>query len=100
MTDKMDSMSPGERKGFVWKRTHSVGIGDSMPKRFSNRNHKLEDESTGEIVAVYSDNGVGSSKKCGKLQINVDYGKDFDTMVLITGLSILEKERRRRKSAG
>jgi hypothetical protein len=34
-------------------------------------------------MAVYSDNGVGSFKKCGKFQINMDYGKDFDTLVLI-----------------
>jgi len=97
--DRMALTSPGKRKGFVWKRTHSVGVGDSTPNLFSTRNRKLEDESTGEIVAVYSDNGVGSFKKCGKFQINVDYGKDFDTMVLITGLSLLEKGRRRRNSA-
>jgi hypothetical protein len=48
---------------------------------------------------VYTDNGVRTSKKCGNLQINVDYGKDFDTMVLITGLSLLEKERRRVEDA-
>jgi hypothetical protein len=99
-TDKTAVTSHGERKGFVWKRTHSVGIGDSMPRWLSARNFKLEDESTRKIIAVYSDNGAKSFNKCGKFQIDVDFGKDFDTMVLITGLALLEKERRRRQSGG
>jgi hypothetical protein len=86
----------GERKAFLWKRTHHVGIGNSMPSMLSERNFKLEDAQTGELIAVYADNGIKSFKKCGKFQINVDYGSDFDSMVLITGLALLEKERRRK----
>ncbi|OJJ41203.1 hypothetical protein ASPWEDRAFT_34701 [Aspergillus wentii DTO 134E9] len=90
-----------ERRSFLWKRTHSVGVEESMPAKLSQRNFKLVDERTGELLAVYANNGAKSWKKAGKLQINKDFGRDWDTMVLLTGLSLLEKERRRsRNSSG
>lgn len=88
----------GERQAFIWKRTSSVGIGDEKPSRLSTKNFKLQDERSGEVVAVYLNNGVKSWEKAGKFQIHVDYGVMFDTVVLITGLGLLEKERRRQRS--
>lgn len=93
-----NTVNNGERRAFVWKRTNTVGIGDEKPSKLSSRNFKLQDEQTGELVAVYLNNGTKSWKKSGKFQINVDYGPVFDTMVFITGLSLLEKERRRARS--
>jgi hypothetical protein len=87
----------GIRKAFVWKRTNHTPIGDDMPAMLSTKNFKLIDEQTEELVAVYVNNGVKSWEKCGKFQINVNYGAQFDVMVLITGLSLLEKERRRER---
>ncbi|KAJ5086550.1 hypothetical protein NUU61_007857 [Penicillium alfredii] len=84
----------GERRAFVWKRTNSVGIGGKRRRG----NFKLLDECSGELVAVYLNNGAKSWSKCGKFQINVDYGGVFDTVVFITGLALLEKERRRARS--
>lgn len=87
----------GIRKAFVWKRTNHTPIGDDKPSMLSTKNFKLIDEETEELVAVYVNNGVKSWDKCGKFQINVDYGAQFDVTVLITGLSLLEKERRRER---
>src|SRR5205823_5635429 len=90
-----------ERKAFLWKRTHSIGVGDSMPTKLSMRNFKLVEENTGEVVAVWANNGGKSFKKAGKFQLNRDYGQDWDIFVLLTGLSLLEKVRRRaRHSSG
>lgn len=92
------TLNSGERRAFVWKRTNSVGIGEEKPSKIGSKNFKLQDERTAELVAVYLNNGTKSWKKSGKFQINVDYGAVFDTMVFITGLGLLEKERRRERS--
>ncbi|KAK2756102.1 hypothetical protein FQN54_005509 [Arachnomyces sp. PD_36] len=86
----------GERKAFLWKRTHSVGVGDSKPGKLSTRNFKLVDEVTGEILAVFANNGPKSYSKLGKFEIFPnDYGEDWETLMLLSGLSLIEKERRR-----
>ncbi|KAJ6043023.1 uncharacterized protein N7446_001219 [Penicillium canescens] len=92
------TLDTGERRAFIWKRTNTVGIGEEKPSKISSKNFKLQDEQTEELVAVYLNNGMKSRKKSGKFQINVDYGAVFDTMVIITGLGLLEKERRRARS--
>ncbi|EAU39531.1 predicted protein [Aspergillus terreus NIH2624] len=92
------TLQTGERRAFVWKRTNSVGIGEETPSKIGAKNFKLQDELTEELVAVYLNNGAKSWKKSGKFQINVHYGPVFDTMVFITGLGLLEKERRRERS--
>lgn len=96
------TLETGERRAFVWKRTSNVGIGEEKPSKIGTKNFKLQDEVTEELVAVYLNNGAKSWKKSGKFQINVDYGPAFDTVVFITGLALLEKERRRenRNSGG
>ena len=91
------TLNGGTRKAFVWKRTNHTPIEDDMPSKLSTKNFKLIDEQTEELVAVYVNHGVKSWEECGKFQINVDYGAQFDVMVLITGLSLLEKERRRER---
>jgi hypothetical protein len=85
-----------ERRTFRWKRTHdkSIDVGG-----LSLGNKKLIDQETQEIVAVYLSNQTKSWKKRGKLLICKDYGEDWELMVLITLLALLEKQRRdRRKS--
>lgn len=80
-------------RALLWKRTRKVGVDDVAVSLLSMRNHKLVDERTGELLAVFtSDRGLS---KCGKLQLNVDYGEGFDRMVFITCLALYEKARRR-----
>ena len=47
------------------------------------------------MAAVFANNGFSSFKKKDKIEIVKEYGKDFDSMVLLTGLALVEKERRR-----
>lgn len=90
--------SHGERRAFLWKRTRNVGVDESKP-RWSSRNFKLVDEHTEQVVAVFT--GEWSMSKCGKIQIKADLGDNFETMVLLSYVSIYEKARRReRASAG
>jgi hypothetical protein len=87
-----------KRTQFVWKRTQHVTVDGVSASKLSSRNFKLLDDS-GNIVAVFTSDRT--YRKCGKLQVNVDYGQDFDTMVFITCLGLYEKARRRQnKSAG
>ncbi|PGG99516.1 hypothetical protein GX51_06256 [Blastomyces parvus] len=89
------------RRAFLWKRTHSVGVEDSKPSKFSPSNYKLVDEETGEVVAAFANNGIKSWKKKGKLEILNkdelfgDAGKRFELMVLMGALAVMERERRR-----
>lgn len=90
----------GVRKGFLWKRTRSIGVEGSVPNKFSESNFKLLDEGTGELVGVYSTNGIKSIKKMGKFQLNKNYGSEFDRMFLLTGMALLERLQRRKHARG
>ncbi|RHZ43597.1 uncharacterized protein CDV56_101447 [Aspergillus thermomutatus] len=87
-----------ERRSFIWKSTHSVGVGDTKPSIFSWRNYKLVDEATDRLIAVFTSNFWGY-KKSGKLEIYANYGQEFDLMVIITAVALYEKQRRRDSSA-
>ncbi|PGH19846.1 hypothetical protein AJ80_03763 [Polytolypa hystricis UAMH7299] len=90
------SSSSFERRAFLWKRTHSIGVGTSHPWKISACNFKMVDEQTGEIVAVFANNGFKSLKKKGKLEImKLGYGMQFEVMVLMSALALIERERRR-----
>lgn len=89
----------GGRKSFLWKRTRTLGVEDSKPGIISTRNFKLIDEGTGEILAVFANNGPKSFSKLGKFEIYPhDYGDNWETMMLLSGLSIIERERRRARA--
>ncbi|EEQ29575.1 hypothetical protein McanMca71_007401 [Microsporum canis] len=90
----------GERKGFLWKRTRSIGVEGSVPNKFSESNFKLLDEGTGELLGIYSTNGIKSIRKMGKFQLNRNYGPEFDLMFLLTGMALLEKLQRRKHARG
>ncbi|OAL72930.1 hypothetical protein A7D00_2703 [Trichophyton violaceum] len=89
------------RRAFVWKRTHSMGVESSKPSKLSACNYKLVDEETGKIMAVIANNGLKSMNKKGKIELfdTAEYafaGEQLDIMILMTGIALLEKERRRR----
>lgn len=91
------SQAPGARRSFLWKRTRSVGVDGSAPSKWTTQNYKLLDERSEQVLAVFS--GTNIPGKCGKIQIRVEYGEEFDRMVLISCLSLYEKARRRNHNA-
>lgn len=84
-----------KRHTFTWKRTHDKTLGASS----SLKNKKLVDEDTKEVVAIYLSNNLKSWKKMGKFIILKDYGPKWDVMVLVSLLGLIEKQRRKRRSA-
>ncbi|KAJ5992906.1 hypothetical protein N7451_008630 [Penicillium sp. IBT 35674x] len=87
----------GQRRALLWKRTRSVGVDGSSPS-WNSRNFKLVDELSGDLVAVFtSKRSIG---QCGRLQIKEEHGQWFDTLVLLSYLSLYERfERHNRQAA-
>ncbi|KND86110.1 hypothetical protein TOPH_09267 [Tolypocladium ophioglossoides CBS 100239] len=87
------------RRMFVWKRTRKVAVEGMKTSGLSPRNWKLlEDvdgggEGEGEVLAVFTSDISGG--KAGALQVNVDFGGEWESMVLITCLALYERSRRR-----
>ncbi|PNY24609.1 Uncharacterized protein TCAP_05464 [Tolypocladium capitatum] len=89
------------RRRLVWKRTRNVAVEGMKTSGLSPRNWKLledtdgegEGEGEGEVLAVFTSDV--SPGKAGALQVNVDFGGDWETMVLITCLALYERSRRR-----
>ncbi|KAL1958820.1 hypothetical protein VTO42DRAFT_3657 [Malbranchea cinnamomea] len=90
-----NATSESQRKTFLWKRTHSVGVEDSKPSKLSDLNFKLVDEDAGELVAIFANNGIKSFKKQGKIEIRKEYGGNFETMVILSCMTLLERAHRR-----
>ncbi|KAJ5208151.1 hypothetical protein N7449_002530 [Penicillium cf. viridicatum] len=84
-----------ERRSFLWKRTRTIGVENAAPSKWTGRNYKLVDERTEQVLAVFS--GARRPGRVGKLQIRVEYGEDFDRMVLVSCLTLCEKARRRKQ---
>ncbi|ETS03355.1 hypothetical protein M419DRAFT_75243 [Trichoderma reesei RUT C-30] len=81
----------GEREEFTWKRTRHVSVLGKKSRAASLHNRKLVDEQ-GNILAIFTHaTAIGVA---GWLQIEVDRGRDFDLMVMMTALSIHEWMRR------
>lgn len=79
---------------FAWKHTHSEGVDGYKPSGFSSGNYKMVETRTNRVIAVYNNGGGVFSGRSKKFQINVNYGRDFDALVFLTGCAMLEKARR------
>jgi hypothetical protein len=77
------------RKSFIWKRL--------CPKVFDDQGDMelFEDGKPDVILARYDSVGVFKWKKRGRMLILDGYGDDWELMVLLTGLSLVELSRRR-----
>ncbi|KAJ5893057.1 hypothetical protein N7504_009748 [Penicillium tannophilum] len=73
---------------FTWRRTHSIK-GETL---------ELVHEATHDLIAEFS-SGTTFSKKAGQLEIYKCYGDQFALLVLITGLALREKLRRKRTNS-
>ncbi|OAA74196.1 hypothetical protein ISF_01097 [Cordyceps fumosorosea ARSEF 2679] len=89
------------RLHLVWTRTRSVTVDGMARPPLSTRNWKLTEELPAEgrpgrqdgkaataesILAVFT--STTQLGKCGSMQVNVDYGREFDMMLFTTCLSI------------
>lgn len=81
-----------------WKKTHESKLGAS---RFSTRDFKLIDESSDDIIAVYTEHNLGSP---GHLKGKIEYRRKMDENVEIAALAVLmallEKMRRNLRQGG
>lgn len=91
MTLQFSPSHPVTRREFIWKRTRHEAV-DGRTASVFQFNYKLVDAQTDQLLAVFTSSW--SMRKCGMLQINVQYGKDFETMAFITCLSLYERARR------
>jgi hypothetical protein len=90
--------SSGERRTFVWRRTHHYGLeNEAKSAKWATVNFKLEDVRTGDIVANFATTGMKQWNKMGKFVIQQRYGPEWEFMVLLTGLGIIQKARRRER---
>lgn len=101
-----EGMGGGEQRRrrlrLVWTRTRSVTVDGMARPPLSTRNWKLTESSEpGErngstavdegILAVFT--STTQMGKCGNLQVNVDYGREFDLMLFVTCLSLYSSGR-------
>jgi hypothetical protein len=77
----------GEPGRFLWKKTHSMGR-HATPLG----NLKLVDESSDEVLAVFSSESYSLVPGC--VEICGEFGEEFDQLALLTGVSVREKQRR------
>ena len=76
---------------LAWKKTRSMGLGSS-----AYGNMILVSEDDKEVLAVFSPDAF--SLVSGRLDILQDYGELFNIWVLVTGITVREKLRRRTNS--
>ena len=87
--------SGGERQYYRWKRTHDPTLKDSSSTKWNMRSWKLEEGSTGQIVAVYAANKIKYGKEAGTIKLVAGRREICEQWILLTYLGISEKARRR-----
>ena len=85
----------GERKSYVWKRTHDPDIKGTQSSKLNRRSWKLVEDATGEVVAVLAAEGKSSWKKEGSFRFLVSEGREWEEWMLLTCFGVFEKSRRR-----
>ncbi|KAJ5211706.1 uncharacterized protein N7498_003352 [Penicillium cinerascens] len=85
-----------ERRSYSWKRTQDSNMKGIKSSKLDRRSWKLEDDMSGEVVAVFAANGIQKSfKKVGKLRFLVGEEKVSGEWILLTWISLYENARRR-----
>ena len=87
--------SSGEPRKYAWERTRSSKDGVDLVGKLSKLNYKFVDVETGEVLAVYLENGKKSWLKRGKLRIKGQLSREGEMYVLLGALGLCEKARRR-----
>jgi hypothetical protein len=84
-----------QRKSYLWKRTHDPNIKGTTSTKLDRRSWKLEDEATGQVVAVFASTGIKHWKRAGKFRVLASEGKEWEEWIVLTCLGLYEKARRR-----
>ena len=79
------AMHDATRRKLIWRRT----IGKNL-----YANYACLDGATGKVMAYYASTGNKSMKKVGKLCVTSNEGDQFEQLLLVSFLSIREKESR------
>ncbi|KAJ5496284.1 hypothetical protein N7463_008271 [Penicillium fimorum] len=79
-------LEDGTKQTYTWKRTHSLGTGSEK--------YKLVEETSLTVVAVFSSSDRAFSQTTGHLDIYLPLGPRLNLIVLISGLAVVEGERR------
>ena len=85
----------GERQSYRWKRTHDPTLKDSNSTKWNMRSWKLEEGSTGQVLAVYAANKIKYGKDAGTIKLVGGRREICGQWILLTYLGISEKARRR-----
>ncbi|KXT11349.1 hypothetical protein AC579_9451 [Pseudocercospora musae] len=88
---------PRIKQKLYWKKTSESRLGAS---RFSPRDHKLVDEGSDEVVAVYLERklGLGGGQNKGVVKWRVKLSEMAEMQALMVLLSLLERSRRYMRS--
>lgn len=89
------SLRPGQRKSYMWKRTHDPNIKGTKSSKFNKRSWKLVDDTTGQVVAAFASDGMKSWKKAGSFRFFASEGKEWEEWMLLACFGLYEKARRR-----
>ncbi|MCJ1306771.1 hypothetical protein MMC25_000414 [Agyrium rufum] len=88
--------SPGSaRVSLLFERTHRSVDGVTGLNKMSGLNYRIVDEQTGQVLAVYLENGLKSWKKKGKIVFYVSARQEIETWIVLGVLGLCEKARRR-----
>lgn len=91
--------SAQEAEEVVQTSMNSDGVDDEENDDKKRAAAHLPPRPKGDVLAVFTAE-TGLTHVCGTLQINVEWGADFDHMVLITLVAIYEQFKRARSSSG
>ena len=79
----------------MWHRTSDAADGvQGIAGKLSLRNYRLTDEATGEVIAVFLANNLGSIKKKGELRIFQHLSSQLEMVVVLSCACISEKLKR------
>lgn len=79
------------RRHFIWQRTNDAADGVEGISRMSMRNFRLNDQDTGDVVAVFLASNLTSLRKKGELRIFRELSIGIEKIVLLSCVSISEK---------
>lgn len=93
------NLPSGKSLRLKWSPTSHHAVDGKKPSRIGGTNWKLVDANgPGDTILSVFTGRSGPSRTCGTLQINVNWGRDFDYLVLMTVVAMYDKVKRTRRT--